>query len=183
VYTGSTQPEVVAAQVSPGDPQMRLKVALGMRDKAMNTMNLIIYLGVGFLAVLVFTMNNPIQMDLIGAYALIGLLVAFRFVLSAKNLQKQIAILRRDTQSYDGAWMPTMHVFIDPLTTDLDTEALKSLGRWQLVGHSRKGAYWYDLQTLASESEIKQVLHPVVPTDATVNVMSWLGMAPIGWFL
>lgn len=183
VYTGSDRPEVLQAQVSPGDPKMRLTVALGMRDNAMNTINLLIYLGVGFFGVLIFTMQNGNQLLISQLYMLFGIAVLFRFWLSAKNLQNQIAILRRDTRDYDGAWMPTMHVYIDPLKTEIDTDALKSLGRWQLVGHSRKGGYWYDLQTLASESEIKQVLRPVVPDDATVNVISWLGLAPIGWFI
>ncbi|BDZ29672.1 hypothetical protein RA086_00675 [Lactiplantibacillus sp. WILCCON 0030] len=183
VYTGSDQPEVVAAQVSPGDPRMRLKVALGMRDKALNMINLLIYLGVGFLGVLIFTMTSGAQLLLAMIYVFFGIYVIFRFFLSAKNLQNQIVILRRETQSYDGAWMPTMHVFLEPLKTDLDTDALKSLGRWHLVGRSHKGMCWYDLQTLASESEIKQVLRPVVPTETTVNVMSWLGLAPLGWII
>ena len=183
VYTGSDRPEVLQAHVSPGDPQMRLKVALGMRDQAMNTINLLIYLGVGFFGVLIFTMQNGNQLLIAQIYMLFGMYVLFRFWLSAKNLQKQIVILRRDTRDYDGAWLPTMHVYIDPLQTDLDTDALKSLGRWRLVGHSRKGAYWYDLQTLASESEIKQVVKPLIPAEAKVAVISWLGLAPLGWII
>ncbi|MFC6200296.1 hypothetical protein ACFP1L_00130 [Lactiplantibacillus nangangensis] len=183
IYTGSDQSTVLQAQVSPGDPQMRLNVALGMRDKAMNTMNLALFLGVIFLGVLVFTINSSRQVDLIGVYAIIGLFVGARFAWTAKNLQKQIVTLRRETEQYDGAWMPTMHVYISPLKAEIDTEALKSLGRWHLVGHSRKGVYWYDLETLASESEIKQVLQPIVPAGTTVNVLSWLGLAPLGWFI
>lgn len=78
-----------------------------------------------------------------------------------------------------------MHVFVSALTADLDTEkpALKSLGRWALVGHSKKGQYWYDLQTLANATEIKQTLRPFVATDTNVNVLSWLGLAPLGWFV
>ncbi|KZU70264.1 hypothetical protein QMG96_00645 [Lactiplantibacillus plantarum] len=81
--------------------------------------------------------------------------------------------------------MPTMHVFVSALTADLDTEepALKSLGRWTLVGHSKKGQYWYDLQTLANAAEIKQTLRPFIATDTNVNVLSWLGLAPLGWFV
>lgn len=183
VYTGSDQPEVIQTQVSPGDPKMRLDVALGMRDKAMNTINLLIFLGVVFFGALIFMMQNGNQLLMIQLYMLVGIYVLFRFWRSAKNLQQQIVVLRRETRDYDGAWMPTMHVYIEPLTAELDTEALKSLGRWRLVGHSRKGGYLYDLQTLASESEIKQVLRPVVLNEATVNVVSWLGLAPIGWFI
>jgi len=76
-----------------------------------------------------------------------------------------------------------MHVYIEPLKDGINTDTLKSLGRWHLVGHSRKGGYWYDLQTLATESEIKQVLRPIVPTETKVNVISWLGLAPIGWII
>lgn len=183
VYTGSDRPEVVAAQVSPGDPKMRLEVALGMRDKAMNTINLLVYLGVGFFGVLIFTMQTGNQLLISQIYMLIGVYVLFRFWWSAKNLQNQIVILRRDTREYDGAWLPTMHVYIEPLRDGIDTDTLKSLGRWHLVGHSRKGGYWYDLQTLATESEIKQVLRPIVPTETTVSVISWLGLAPIGWII
>ncbi|KLD56933.1 hypothetical protein WP50_37420 [Lactiplantibacillus plantarum] len=107
------------------------------------------------------------------------------YLMTAHRLQNQISQLRRDTEQYDGAWMPTMHVFVSALTADLDTEepALKSLGRWTLVGHSKKGQYWYDLQTLANAAEIKQTLRPFVATDTNVNVLSWLGLAPLGWFV
>lgn len=183
VYTGSDRPEVIQAQVSPGDLKMRLDVALGMRDKTLNTMNVFIFLGVGFLGVLPFLLQNDNQLVLFQLYILFALCVLLCFWLSAKNLQKQIVILRRETRDYDGAWMPTMHVYIEPLPAELDTEALKSVGRWRLVGHTRKNGYSYELQTLASESEIKQVLRPVVPSEATVYVVSWLGLAPIGWFI
>ena len=76
--------------------------------------------------------------------------------------------------------MPT-----NPLTADLDVEsaALKSLGRWTLVGHSKKGQYGYDLQTLANEQEIKQSLQADIPATTTVSVFSWLGLAPVLWFV
>nr|WP_236039296.1 hypothetical protein [Lactiplantibacillus plantarum] len=126
--------------------------------------------------------------DLIGVWMLmllVGLLAVLGLYRTAHRLQNQISQLRRDTEQYDGAWMPTMHVFVSALTADLDTEkpALKSLGRWTLVGHSKKGQYWYDLQTLANATEIKQTLRPFVATDTNVNVLSWLGLAPLGWFV
>ncbi|WKF81577.1 hypothetical protein [Lactiplantibacillus plantarum] len=96
-----------------------------------------------------------------------------------------ILILHQGDTDLIGVWMPTMHVFVSALTADLDTEepALKSLGRWTLVGHSKKGQYWYDLQTLANAAEIKQTLRPFIATDTNVNVLSWLGLAPLGWFV
>ncbi|RRK10888.1 hypothetical protein D1831_04845 [Lactiplantibacillus garii] len=187
VYTGTDQ--TVSTQVTPGDPQMRLKVGLRMRDQALNTVNVTIYSVVGFWAVLLFLVisqggsNLDTGMTLWFLTIMIAGVAVFRLYHSAKKLQDQIVILRRDTNDYDGAWMPTMHVFVSPLTADLDTSALKSLGRWSLVNRTNKGAYWYDLQTLASEAEIKTSLKPYVEPDSKVSVVSWLGLAPLGWFM
>ncbi|WP_338209550.1 hypothetical protein [Lactiplantibacillus paraxiangfangensis] len=188
VYTGTDQ--AVVTKVLPGDPQMRLKVGLRMRDQAMNTVNVVLYSAVAFLGIVMFLVLNiddanrgENAMTIWFFAAVIIGVVVFRLYRAAKQLQDQIVILRRDTENYDGAWMPTMHVFIDPLTTDLDTEALKSLGRWSLVNQTSKGAYWYDLQTLASASDIKASLKPYTTPTTHVSVVSWLGLAPLGWFM
>ena len=188
VYTGSDQPVPQTTTLTSGDPQVRLQVALHIRDQAMNTINLSLYAGVfvwGLLLVLICQQGATDLMGLWMLFLLVGLWAVLRLYRTAHSLQAQIDQLRRDTQQYDGAWMPTMHVFITTLTTELDVEdpALKSLGRWTLVGHSQQGLYWYDLQTLASESEIRTSLRPFVLTDAKVNVLSWLGLAPVGWFV
>ncbi|AVK64198.1 hypothetical protein C5Z26_08775 [Lactobacillus sp. CBA3606] len=183
VYTGSPQAVVQAIRLSPGDASMRLKVALSLRDRALNTMNLLIYLGVGFFGLLIFTMDSDLQLILLTVYGAIGIYVVLRFAKATKNLQAQIMILRRATADYDGAWLPTMHVFLTAMPSDLALEPVASLGRWTLVGHSHNGTYWYDLQTLASAAEIKQTLQPFLPATTQVNVISWLGLAPLGWVI
>ncbi|AYC72640.1 hypothetical protein Nizo1840_2749 [Lactiplantibacillus plantarum] len=188
VYTGSDQPALQHTTMAPTDPKVRLRVALQLRDQAMNTINLSLYAGVVVWGLFLILLLHQGDKDLIGVWMLlllVGLLAVLGLYRTAHRLQNQISQLRRDTEQYDGAWMPTMHVFVSALTADLDTEepALKSLGRWILVGHSKKGQYWYDLQTLASATEIKQTLRPFVATDTNVNVLSWLGLAPLGWFV
>lgn len=188
VYTGSDQPALQQTTMAPTDPKIRLQVALQLRDQAMNTINLSLYAGVVVWGLFLILILHRGDTDLIGVWMLmllVGLLAVLGLYRTAHRLQNQISQLRRDTEQYDGAWMPTMHVFVSALTADLDTEepALKSLGRWTLVGHSKKGQYWYDLQTLANAIEIKQTLRPFVATDTNVNVLSWLGLAPLGWFV
>ncbi|WP_301703495.1 hypothetical protein [Lactiplantibacillus plantarum] len=188
VYTGSDQPALQQTTMAPIDPKVRLQVALQLRDQAMNTINLSLYAGVVVWGLFLILILHQGDTDLIGVWMLmllVGLLAVLGLYRTAHRLQNQISQLRRDTEQYDGAWMPTMHVFVSALTADLDTEepALKSLGRWTLVGHSKKGQYWYDLQTLANAAEIKQTLRPFIATDTNVNVLSWLGLAPLGWFV
>ncbi|MCG0573448.1 hypothetical protein IMAU80824_00291 [Lactiplantibacillus plantarum] len=188
VYTGSDQPALQQTTMAPTDPKVRLEVALQLRDQAMNTINLSLYAGVVVWGLFLILILHQGDTDLIGVWMLlllVGLLAVLGLYRTAHRLQNQISQLRRDTEQYDGAWMPTMHVFVSALTADLDTEepALKSLGRWTLVGHSKKGQYWYDLQTLANAAEIKQTLRPFIATDTNVNVLSWLGLAPLGWFV
>ncbi|WP_261978243.1 hypothetical protein [Lactiplantibacillus plantarum] len=188
VYTGSDQPALQQTTMAPTDPKIRLPVALQLRDRAMNTINLSLYAGVVVWGLFLILILHRGDTDLIGVWMLmllVGLLAVLGLYRTAHRLQNQISQLRRDTEQYDGAWMPMMHVFVSALTADLDTEkpALKSLGRWTLVGHSKKGQYWYDLQTLANAIEIKQTLRPFVATDTNVNVLSWLGLAPLGWFV
>ncbi|WP_318767376.1 hypothetical protein [Lactiplantibacillus carotarum] len=185
VYTGTADAAVQKSRVAPGDPEMRLQVGLHMRDQALNTVNVFIYSVVavwGLLLILALNRGGDVGLSVWGLTLVGAGLVVLRLYLAAKQLQKQIVILRRDTNSYDGAWMPTMHVFIDPLKADLDTAPLKDLGRWSLVGRGKHGTYWYDLQTLASESEIKASIKPYVAPTTQVNVISWLGLAPLGWF-
>jgi len=154
VYTGSDQPELQTTMMAPSDPQMRLKVALHLRDQAMNTINLSLFAGVvvwGSMIIFAIQQGSDTFISWAVLLSLVGLFALLRLYRAAHNLQKQIVQLRRDTDEYDGAWMPTMHVFINQLTADLDIESadLKSLGRWTLVWHSKIGEYWYDLETLA----------------------------------
>lgn len=188
VYTGTDEPALMETPITPGDPQMRLQVALNLRDKALNTINVMIFVGVVGLGVAAYAMVNDDSGNSALAfflYLLFMIWAVLRFVKVGKNLQTQIVKLRRDTLDYDGAWMPTMHIFLTSMLTDLDTETptLASLGRWHLVGHSDKGEYWYDLQTLASEAEIAQSIKPCIPKTVQINVVSWLGLAPLGWFI
>jgi len=68
------------------------------------------------------------------------------------------------------------------LPAELETEKIDSIGTWQLVGHDKKGFYWYDVRTLASESEIRAAVKTIVPVETTVTVVGTLGLAPIGYF-
>ncbi|AVK61736.1 hypothetical protein C5Z25_08070 [Lactobacillus sp. CBA3605] len=181
IYTGSTQPEVQQARVDQQDAQIQLKIVLGMRAHQLNLMNIAIYAGLVIIIALLFIMGVQRFDSVFGPIILIELaLIGFR-ALRAKKLQRVANQLRVRTQNYDGAWKPTMHIFLKKMPADLDVEKLASLGDWMLVGNDKKGTYWYDLHTLASEAEIRAALKPVLPAGVTVNVMSWLGLAPIGF--
>ncbi|MCT0162305.1 hypothetical protein [Lactiplantibacillus pentosus] len=188
IYTGSDQPSLQQTKLAPSDPQMRLKVALQLRDQAMNTINLSLYAGVIVWGLFLVFLIQRQQLDLLGPWLLlllVGLLAILGLYRISGRLQSQISQLRRETEQYDGAWMPTMHVFVSPLAAELDVEVpeLKSLGRWTLVGHDKRGKYWYDVQTLASTAEIKQVIQSVTADQVHIDIFSWLRLAPVGWFV
>ncbi|WP_236684101.1 hypothetical protein [Lactiplantibacillus plantarum] len=67
------------------------------------------------------------------------------------------------------------------MSTELDTEKVAGLVAWAYVGKDHHGMYWYDLKTLASAAEIKQSLQPIVGDSVSVSIVSWLGLAPIGF--
>lgn len=87
---------------------------------------------------------------------LLWLLAVGRPAWLAHRVQRIIIDLRVRAQDYTDAWMPTEHVFLQNMKTELNINKLESLGRWRLVGQDHKGIYWYDLQTLASLAEIRQ---------------------------
>ncbi|AVK64302.1 hypothetical protein C5Z26_09330 [Lactobacillus sp. CBA3606] len=181
IYTGSTQPDIQHARVDQQDAQIQLKIVLGMRAHQLNLMNIAVYAGLLMVIALIFSLGVQQSDTVIWPVIFIWLaLIGFR-VLRAKKLQRVANQLRVRTQNYDGAWKPTMHIFLKKMPADLDVEKVASLGDWMLVGNDKQGTYWYDLHTLASEAEIRTALKPVLPAGVTVYVMSWLGLAPIGF--
>lgn len=181
IYTGSTQPEVQKARVNSTDAQMQLKLALALRGHLLNVMNIVLFSGLGLAIILIFTNLFPVSMTT--PYLVVWLGCAYIPARAAARIHRQSNALRVQTQQYDGAWKPTMHVFLKNMSAELDLEKVAELGDWTLVGHDKKGFYWYDLHTLASTTEIKQTLQPVVGPDVDVTVMSWLGLAPIGFII
>jgi len=179
IYTGSTRVTMQQTRVDHHDASLQLKIALAQRGHFLNIMNAIIFVGLGLLIVLIFT--NNISENLGGLYVLLWILIGGHPALQASRIHQQSNALRVITQQYDDAWRPTMHVFLKHMPGDLDTEKLASLGAWDFVGKDHKGMYWYDLRTLASEAEIKQAVEAVVDTDVTVTIVSWLGLAPLGY--
>jgi len=177
IYTGSTQVVLQQARVDQRDAPLQLKIALAQRGHFLNIMNTILFVGLGLLIVLILT--NNISENIGGLYVLLWLLIGGRPALQARRIHKESNELRMITQQYDDAWRPTMHVFLKNMVEDLDTEKVASLGAWSFVGKDHKGMSWYDVRTLASESEIKQTVQKVVGPDVTVTIVSWLGLAPL----
>jgi len=182
MYTGSPEPKMQQPRVDRQDAPLQLKIALAMRTHDLNVMNVFFFVGLVFIITAIFVTKDSIP-DNIGELMLsIWLLIVAVLAIRAIKVHAIVARLRRQTQNYDGAWMPTKHVFIKHLTTELETEKVASLGSWQLVGHDKKGFYWYDIRTLASDTEIQNAVKAIVPTEATVSVVGMLGLAPIGYF-
>jgi len=186
IYTGIDQQLVPQTRVQTrGDYQMQLKVAETVRSHLLTRMNLTGVIGLVMLVILAFVTyqgGNETRFDNFASWCvLLWIIAVSRPAWVAHRIHRLIVGLRVRTQDYTDAWMPTQHVFFQDMPTELDLDKLKSLGRWRLVGQNHKGMYWYDLQTLASLAEIKQTVQAEVGPNVTVSVMSYLGLAPIGY--
>lgn len=182
VYTGSSEPKMQQPRVDHEDGPLQLKIALALRAHDLNVMNVFFFVGLIFIIMAIFLTHDGIP-DTVGELILnIWLLIAAVLAIRAIRVHFDVARLRRETQNYDGAWMPTKHVFLKHLTVELDTKKIDSLGTWQLVGHDKKGFYWYDVRSLASDIEIRDAVKAIVPAETTVSVVGALGLAPIGYF-
>lgn len=184
IYTGSTQPALQQVQVRRhGDLMMELNIATAMRGHFLNMMNVVLFSGLLLIVAATFVSQDNLPEWFTDTYLTLWLMLGAYFLLKAIKIHHVADDLRVKTQYYDDAWLPTQHVFFEHLPADLnlDDPQLKSMGRWQLVGHDQKGTYWYDLQTLSSLDEIKQTLQAVVGPDVKVNVLSFLGLGPIGY--
>ncbi len=179
VYSGTTEPKLMQTRVDAGDASLQLKIALAMRAHLLNWMN-------GFFVTGLIIMVGLIYFNRLGETAMdwaifLWLVISFTPAVMASKVHRQSNILRVRTQEYTDAWKPTQHVFLKNMHSDLDLNKVKSIGEWQLVGHDKKGTYWYDVHTLASLAEIKQTLQPVVGDSVEISIMSFLGLAPIGY--
>lgn len=182
VYTGSSESDMQQPRVDRQDAPLQLKIALALRTHDLNVMNVFFFVGLVFIISAIFLTNDGIP-DVVGEVILNSwLLIAVILAVRAIRVHFDVARLRRETQNYDGAWMPTKHVFLKHLAADLETEKIDSIGTWQLVGHDKKGFYWYDVRSLASDIEIRDAVKAIVPAETTVNVVGALGLAPIGYF-
>ncbi|MDG6769458.1 hypothetical protein ACEWFP_11760 [Lactiplantibacillus plantarum] len=178
IYTGTAQTELQGARVDRQDAPLQLKIALAQRGHLLNVMNIRLVVGL-ILAVIVISLNVS---DNVASWGMLAwLLFTFYPAWQASRLHKQANALRVIMQQYDDAWRPTMHVFLKNMSTELDTEKVAGLGAWAYVGKDHHGMYWYDLKTLASAAEIKQSLQPIVGDSVSVSIVSWLGLAPIGF--
>ena len=179
IYTATTQASLDVTRVDRQNAPLQLKVALAQRGHLMNVMNLRVVLGLLLAMILIYfrLMNDTWG----GWYGLIWILFSFYPAWQASRIHKQANALRVVTQQYDDAWRPTMHVFLKNMAAPLEIEKVASIGQWQYVGQDHRGMYWYDVRTLASASEIKQTLQPALSRSVTVSIVSWLGLAPIGY--
>jgi len=182
VYTGSSAPKMQQPRVNRQDAPLQLKIAVAMRAHDLNVMNVFFFVGLVFIITAIFLTNdgipNAVGEVILDTWLLIVVILAIRAI----RVHFDVSRLRRETQNYDGAWLPTKHVFLKKLPAELETEKIDSIGTWQLVGHDKKGFYWYDVRTLASESEVRAAVKTIVPAETTVTVVGTLGLAPIGYF-
>ncbi|MFC6200297.1 hypothetical protein ACFP1L_00135 [Lactiplantibacillus nangangensis] len=181
VYSGSTRDEVAQTRVEQHNAPLELKIALAMRSHQLNVMNTFFFVGLAFIIIALLITHGAIPNEIQSWIGTIWLTITAVLALRSSHSHRIARQLRQETQNYDGAWRPTMHVFLKPFLSDLDTDKLASLGHWHLVGHG-KNVYWYDLETLASDEEVRQSVKKIVPADVTVTVMTSLGLAPIGYF-
>ncbi|MFC6182392.1 hypothetical protein [Lactiplantibacillus daowaiensis] len=181
VYSGTTAPELQSTPVdTTTDDQLRLKVAIGLRERWLNLANiwtLSWVVALTLIIMLLVALQAPPWTYSIGPW--IWLLGTLWELLKAHQVHRQVRQLRLRARDNDGAWQPTMHVFLRHMPTTPDLKAVADLGVWSFVGEDHKGTYWYDLRTPASVDEIKQALRPLVPPEAQINVMSWLGLWPL----
>lgn len=186
IYTGIAQQRLPERVQTHGDYQMQLKVADAMRAHLLTRVNLTGVLGMVLLIVLAYVISQLGEGNLLDDFAswlvLFWIIAVSRPAWLAHRIRRLIVDLRVRTQDYTDAWMPTQHVLLQGMSTELVLDHLKSLGRWRLVGQDdHKGMYMYDLQTLASLAEIKQTVQAEVGVDVKVSVMSYLGLFPIGY--
>ncbi|MCT4456399.1 hypothetical protein N7X57_00785 [Lactiplantibacillus paraplantarum] len=178
IYTGTAQAGLQGTRVDHQDAPLQLKIALAQRGHLLNVMNIRLVVGL-ILAVIVIGLNVSDNVASWGMF--VWLIFTFYPAWQASRIHKQANALRVITQQYDDAWRPTMHVFLKNMSAELDTEKVTSLGAWVYVGQDHHGMYWYDLKTLASAMEIKQSLQPIVGDSVSISIVSWLGLAPIGF--
>lgn len=179
LYSATNRPELAKARIDAGDAPTQLKIALAMRAHLLNLMNAFFIGGVVLFFALILT--NHMSNAATDWYVVVWLIISFTPAVMASRVHKRSNALRVRTQDYSGAWKPTEHVFLKNMTGDLDLDQVKELGDWNLVGHDKKGTYWYDVQSLASIAEIKQTLQPIVGPNVQIAIMSNLGLAPIGY--
>ncbi|BDZ29670.1 hypothetical protein RA086_00665 [Lactiplantibacillus sp. WILCCON 0030] len=181
VYTGSLHPQLQQSRVDHQDAPLELKIAVATRLRYLNEMDIALFMGLVIIIGSIIVTKDGIP-DAVGdsMISIWVLCVAF-FAMQSAKVHTIVARLRRETQNYNGAWRPTNHVFLEHLPADLDLEKVASLGEWRLVGHDKKGSYWYDVQSLASEIEIRDAVMAIAPKGTTVKVVSFLGLAPIGY--
>lgn len=173
VYTGSTVAAMTRIQMVARNAALQLKLTVALRSKWLNLLNSWVLIGlIGLVGLLV----SGVQWA--DWYALLVSLIAILPVIKIGRLHKQVVTLRVQTQQYEDAWRPTMHVFLHHATA-LDLGQFDALGDWTLVGHSNQGDYWYDLRTLLNQREIQQALHQKLNDSVSVAVVSWLGLATI----
>ncbi|RRK10889.1 DUF2812 domain-containing protein [Lactiplantibacillus garii] len=179
LYTGTPQAQLGDARIDAGDATLQLKIALALRGHLLNIMNGLIILGV--LTIVGLLYFNLVPEDAYDWIVFGWLVISFTPAVIAGKVHQRANALRVRTNDYEGAWMPTQHVFLKNMPSELDTDKVKSIGEWALVGHDKKGTYWYDVRSLASLAEIKQTLRPVVGNSVEISIVSYLGLAPIGY--
>ena len=178
-YSGTTEPQLQATRVDAGDAELQLKIALAMRAHLLNRMNILFALGLLLVIGLIYF--NVFTDDGMEWIVFFWLVISFTPAFMAGKVHRQSNALRVRTGDYRGAWRPTQHVFLNHMSHDLDLDKVKDIGEWTLVGHDQKGMYWYDVRSLASLAEIKKTLQPIVGDSVDISVMSYLGLAPIGY--
>lgn len=178
VYSGSTRAEVAQTRVEQHNAPLELKIALAIRSHQLNVVSTFFYTGLVFIIIAIFVTHDAIPYEVQSWMGTIWLVITAVLALRSSRSHRIARQLRQETQNYEGAWQPTMHVFLKPFLTDLDTDKLESLGHWHLVGHG-KNVYWYDVETEASDAEVRQSVQKVVPANVTVTVVTSHGFAPI----
>lgn len=89
--------------------------------------------------------------------------------------------LEKKLGDYTVDWKPTWIVTIENSQEEIDIKQFSYLGKWHLASHS-KNNYYYQLQTLCSETEIKSNLASVLGIDINqIKMVSNLGLFPIGF--
>jgi len=176
-------PVMSTQRIVNNDDIYRLAAYRHARDVALNWINgwvLSMWLFISAVIVLSSQLQaTPVLTRLLlGSLAVSGglmILGASVGILAASRCHREVCRLIRLTGDDKSAWKPTFHIWFKHQADIPDTERWAELGKWQLTMHNQRGDYYFDLQTLLSEQEIKQTLAKMLSQQDFV-VMSWLGL-------
>lgn len=137
---------------------------------------MIVFLVLTFSCLFFITSFNSLSFLLVSLF-----LLEVTSVIFWRRTNRRTKELEAKLGDYTVEWMPTWIVTIEDVQEDIDIKQFSYLGKWRLASHS-KNNYYYQLQTMCSETEIKSNISSVLGIEMRqVKMVSNLGLFPIGF--